>query len=167
MASYGDVRIYISRRFFENQPNEICSLLSDHEKASISSKITVKGKRKRKSEQKERRRREKKQGCTLSFYNGYFVRRKKVHLAITFSNTRLDICVLENVNLVSNIEPCPHFSSFWSDGSMFGIKLSVTFSRENNLWSMLKQRFGTIEVVIFGVFSSGSVWQPRFPLSSS
>jgi len=40
-----------------------------------SSKITVtKGKerRKRKSEEKERRRREKNNGCTLSFYNGYF-----------------------------------------------------------------------------------------------
>ena len=41
----------------------------------ISSKITLtkeKERRKRKSEEEERRRREKSNGCTLSFYNGYF-----------------------------------------------------------------------------------------------
>ena len=69
----------------------MCSHLS--EKASISSKITVKGTRKRKSEEKARRIREKRNGCTLSFYNGYFVGRKKVHLAITFTKIRLDISV--------------------------------------------------------------------------
>ena len=68
----------IPNGFFENQPNEICSHLS--EKASClssrSSNITVtkekeKEKRKRKSEEKERRRRKKRNGYTLSFYNGY------------------------------------------------------------------------------------------------
>ena len=41
-----------------------------------SSEITVtkeKERKKRKSEEKERRRREKSNGCTLSFYNSYFV----------------------------------------------------------------------------------------------
>ena len=50
---------------------------------------------------------------------------------------------------------------------MFGTKL--TFSRKENLRSMLKRRFGAIGVeakVIFATFSSGSVGQPSFPLSS-
>jgi len=41
----------------------------------ISSKITLtkeKERRKRNSEEKERRRRKKCNGCSLSFYNGYF-----------------------------------------------------------------------------------------------
>ena len=66
--------IYISSRFFENQPDEICSHLS--EKASKGrfltpengSKITVtkeKERRKRKSEEKERRRRKKEMAALL------------------------------------------------------------------------------------------------------
>ena len=67
-----------------------------------SSKITVtkeKERRKRKSEEKERRRREKSNGCTLSFYNGYFgvsfwpkknCWTQKLHLTITLSKIRLD-----------------------------------------------------------------------------
>ena len=45
----------------------------------IDSQITTakkKERRKRKSEEEERRRREKSSGCTLSFYNGYFGRKK-------------------------------------------------------------------------------------------
>ena len=60
-------------RFFENQPNEICS-----QKAGFlsprSSKITVtkeKERRKRKREEKERRRRGKSNGCTRSFHHSY------------------------------------------------------------------------------------------------
>ena len=45
--------------------------------------------------EKERKRREKSNGCTLSFYNGYFGRKKlsdaKVHLAMTFSKIELDM----------------------------------------------------------------------------
>ena len=61
----------------ENQPNELCSHLSENKAGffgPISSKVTVtKGKkrRKRKSEEEERRRREKSNGCTLGFHNGY------------------------------------------------------------------------------------------------
>ena len=67
-----------------------------------SSKITVtkeKERRKRKSEDTERRRREKSNGCTLSFYNGYFgdcfwpkkhFWTEKVHLAVTFPKMTVD-----------------------------------------------------------------------------
>ena len=99
-------------RFFENQPNEICSHLS--EKASkgrffgldkLQIKITLtkkKERRKRKSEEEEMRRRETSNGCTLSFYNGYFNlkvvfgrkktvgRKRSTSLAVTFS-IRLDV----------------------------------------------------------------------------
>ena len=93
---YGNTLICLSSRFFENQPNEICSHLS--EKASKGmfhkpKKLIVtkeKEKRKRKSEEKERRRRKTSNGCTLSFYNSYFGD-KKVHSAITISKIRLDI----------------------------------------------------------------------------
>ena len=90
--------ICISSRFFENQPDEICSHLS--KKASKgrfldcreAPKITVtkeKGRRKRKSEEEERRKREKSNGYTLRICNSYFGGKKncwtqKVHLAITF-----------------------------------------------------------------------------------
>ena len=69
---------YISSRFFDNQPNKICSHLS--QKASKGRFLKReklqnhtnegKGKEKKKSGEKERRRRKKKSnGCTLSFYN--------------------------------------------------------------------------------------------------
>ena len=77
------ISLFISSRFYENQPHEICSHLS--EKASKragflgprSSKITLtkeKERRKRKSEKEERKRREKSNGCTLSFHNGFIWR---------------------------------------------------------------------------------------------
>ena len=47
----------------------------------ISSKITLtkeKERRKRKSEEEERRRREKSNGCTLTFYSGYFWPKKNL-----------------------------------------------------------------------------------------
>ena len=70
----------ISNRFLENQPNEICSHLTEKAskgsflKPENGSKITVtkeKERRKRKSDggDQERRRRKKSNGCTLSFYN--------------------------------------------------------------------------------------------------
>ena len=84
-GNYRRKGLSISSRFFENQPNEICSHML--EKASkgrflgpISSKIIVtkeKERRKRKNEEEERRRRDKSNGCTLSFYNGYFGRKTK------------------------------------------------------------------------------------------
>ena len=61
--------------------------------------LKEKERRKRKCEEKERGRREKTNDCTLSFYNGYsvefFSRKKKcltekVHLAVTFSKSRLE-----------------------------------------------------------------------------
>ena len=51
---------------------------------SINSKITLT------KEKKRRKRNTECNNCTISFYNGYFVRRKKVHLAVTFSKTRLE-----------------------------------------------------------------------------
>ena len=68
--------VYLTDQF-ENQPNEICSHLSQKTGflSPISSKITLtkeKQRRERESEEEERRRREKSNGCTLSFYNGYF-----------------------------------------------------------------------------------------------
>ena len=71
---------HISSRFFENQPNEICSHLSEKPSKGRFFKPDElqyhtnegKGRRKRKSEEEEKRRREKSNGCTLSFYNGYF-----------------------------------------------------------------------------------------------
>ena len=77
------ISLFIFSRFYENQPHEICSHLS--EKASKragflgprSSKITLtkeKERRKRKSEKEERRGRQKRNGCTLSFYNGFIWR---------------------------------------------------------------------------------------------
>ena len=70
---------YISSRFFENQPNEICSHLS--EKASkgrffapdiSGSKITLKKEKERRKERARRRKGEEKKsnGCSLSFYSG-------------------------------------------------------------------------------------------------
>ena len=59
--------------FFKNQPDEICSRLSEKasEKAGVLSPRSSKRERK-----KERARKkggeEKKKFCTLSFYNGYF-----------------------------------------------------------------------------------------------
>ena len=97
-------------RFFENQPNEIRSHLS--EKPSKGRflkpdklKITPtkeKEREKRKSQEEERRRREKNNGCTLGFYNGYFGDRfwpkincwaEEVYLAITFSKIWPDVCM--------------------------------------------------------------------------
>ena len=67
--------ISISNRFFENQPNEICSHLS--EKASKNrfrkpEKLqNHRNKGKRKEKEKERGEEKKSNGCTLSFHNGY------------------------------------------------------------------------------------------------
>ena len=72
-----------------------------------SSKITVtkeKQRRKRKSEEQERTRREKSNGCTLSFYNGYFIMAscekncwmQKILLAVMYQKIRLDIHIHEN-----------------------------------------------------------------------
>ena len=57
-----------------------------------------------KSEEKEMRRRERTNGCTLSFYNGYFGRKKKekkrncwmqkVYLVVKFSKIRVAIYFL-------------------------------------------------------------------------
>ena len=82
--------VYISSRFFENQPNEICSHLS--EKASkagflsprsskiIETKEEERRKRKRKSEDEERRRRQKAMVALLVF--------RIVTLVIVFGRTK-------------------------------------------------------------------------------
>ena len=64
---------YISRRFFENQPNEICSHLSQNTSKGrffgpdkLQNHIKEKERRKRKSEEER-----KKQWFTLSFNNSY------------------------------------------------------------------------------------------------
>ena len=70
----------IPNRLFENQHNDICRHLGEKSSKGrflgpISSKITLtreRERRTRKSEEEEMRRREKSNGCTLSFYNGYF-----------------------------------------------------------------------------------------------
>ena len=83
IGKFLQISLFISSRFYENQPHEICSHLS--EKASKragflgprSSKITLtkeKERRKRKRGKEERKRREKSNGCTLSFYNGFIWR---------------------------------------------------------------------------------------------
>ena len=70
-----NIYMYISSRFFENQPNEICSHLS--EKASKNrfrkpEKLqNHRNKGKRKEKEKERGEEKKSNGCTLSFHNGY------------------------------------------------------------------------------------------------
>ena len=77
---------YISTQFFENQPNEIYSHLSEKpSKSAISSKITPtkeKERRKRKSVEEERRRREKAMVALLVFIMAtlemVFVRKKTV-----------------------------------------------------------------------------------------
>ena len=91
----------MSSRFFENQPNEICSHLS--EKASKDTFLRLeklqnhsnegKGKEKKKERGEGKEEKKKKSnGCTLSFYSSYFVgHAQKVLLAITLSKNRLDI----------------------------------------------------------------------------
>ena len=69
------IQQYISRRFFENQPNKIRSPLSEkaskgrfREPEKLQNHINEgKGKEKK----KERGEEKKSNGCTLSFYNGY------------------------------------------------------------------------------------------------
>ena len=71
--------MYISSRFFENQPKETCSGLSEQASKGMFLKPEKlqnhsngrKGRRKRKSKEKERRRRKKSNGCTLSLSNSY------------------------------------------------------------------------------------------------
>ena len=72
--------VCMSNRFFENQPNEICSHLSG--KASKGTFLTPqklqnqsnegKGKKKKKERGEETEEKEKSNACTLSFYNSYF-----------------------------------------------------------------------------------------------
>ena len=100
---------YKTSRFFENQPNEICSHLRDTRQKTgfmgpISSKITLtkeKERRKGKNKKEERRRRKKAMVALLVFfYNRYFGDKvwpkkscwtQKVHLAVAFSKIRLDV----------------------------------------------------------------------------
>ena len=66
-----------------------------------SSKITVKKEKERRKKRARRRKggeEKKKQCCTLSFYNSYCWT-QKVHLAITFSKIRLDICVALSIKI--------------------------------------------------------------------
>ena len=77
--------IYIHSRFFENQPNEICSHLS--EKASKGRFLGPeklqnhsnkgKGKEKKKERREGKEETKKSNGCTLGFYNSYFFWPKK------------------------------------------------------------------------------------------
>ena len=102
--------IYICNLFFENQPNEICSHLSEKVskgrflKSEMLQNYTETKEKERRKETARRRKggeEKKSNGCARSFYNSYsgdsFWRRKlncwaqKVHSAITFSEIRLDI----------------------------------------------------------------------------
>ena len=104
--------VCMSSRFFENQPYAICSHFS--EKASKGTFLkpeklqnhSNKGKEKEKKKEQGEGKEEKKKsnGCTLSFYNGYFgdsfclkitVGGKKVYLAIMLSKIQLHayVCV--------------------------------------------------------------------------
>ena len=91
----------------------------------ISSELTLtkeKERRKRKSEEEERRRREKSNGCTLTFYHGYFGEKKncwteKVHLAATFSKIRLDIREKENSGNPRKHTCKERFHKLWSAGN--------------------------------------------------
>ena len=101
--------MYISSRFFENQPNEICSHLS--EKASkgrlLGPDKLQNHSIKRREKEKERggrkeEKKQKKQWLHSQFFNDFFEdsfwpkkKKKKcwtqkVHLVVTFSNIRLD-----------------------------------------------------------------------------
>ena len=90
--------ICISSQFFENQPNEICSHLSEKASKGMFFKPEKlqnhsnegKGKEKEKERGEGKEETKKRNGCTLSFYNSYFGD-KKVHSAITLSKIRLDI----------------------------------------------------------------------------
>ena len=83
--NYRGKDLSISSRFFENQPNEICShmlekaskgrFLGPDKLQNRSNEGKLKERRKRENEEEERRRRDKSNGCTLSFYNGYFGRK--------------------------------------------------------------------------------------------
>ena len=92
----------MSGRFFENQPNEICSHLS--EKASKGRFLkpeklqnhSNEGKRKEitkeRGEGKEKKK--KSNGCTLSYFEVFGRKNcstQEVHLAITLSKIRLDV----------------------------------------------------------------------------
>ena len=104
-----NIYMYISSRFFENQPNEICSHLS--EKASKGRLLGPDKLQnysiKRREKEKERggrkeQKKQKKQWLHSQFFNGYFEdsfwpeKKKnncctqKVHLVVTFSNIRRD-----------------------------------------------------------------------------
>ena len=99
---------YKSIRFFQNQPNEICSHLS--EKASKGRLFgpdklqnhanEAKGKEKRKEQEERRRRKKAMVALLVFFYNRYFgdsvwpkksCWTQKVHLAVTFSKILLDV----------------------------------------------------------------------------
>ena len=87
----GGIQIYFKVHltdFFENHPNEICSYLSEKASKGMFLKPIKKlqnhsneGKRKEKKKERgvgKKEKRKKNNGCTLSFYNGYFGRKKKM-----------------------------------------------------------------------------------------
>ena len=69
--------MYISSQFFENQPNEICSHLSEKASEDMFLKPEKlqnhsderKGKKKKKERGKGKEEKKKSNSCTLSFYN--------------------------------------------------------------------------------------------------
>ena len=80
------IKTLISNRYFENQPNEICSHLSEKVSKGTSLKPEKlqnhcnegKGKEKKKErEERKEKKRKKTNGCNLSFYNSYFGEGKK------------------------------------------------------------------------------------------
>ena len=100
----------ISNLFFENQPNEVCSHLSEKVskgkflKSEMLQNYRNEGKGKEKKKQRgkgKEEKRKKSNGCARSFYNSYsgdsFWRRKlncwaqKVHSAITFLKIQFTI----------------------------------------------------------------------------
>ena len=104
-----------------------------------SSKITVtkeKQRRKRKSEEQERMRREKSNGCTLSFYNGYFIMAscekncwmQKILLAVTYKKIRLDIHIHENFNKAHPLSYHFPFITTWK-------KILLSDALGSNIWT--------------------------------
>ena len=100
----------MSSRFFENQPNEICSHLS--EKAS-KGKFFGLHKLQKKSQEEERRSRERSNGCTLSFYNGFseggfWPKKKTVERKgpSSFNPASGMYIIGTSFNLPKNIRPC-------------------------------------------------------------
>ena len=110
----------------------------------ISSKITLmkeKQRRERDSEEEERRRREKSNGCILSFYKGYFYRRKSNPGPLTCKATAFPIATTPKTNIPPNMHVINNYSSspngLWVLGLM-GYWLRGHEGGRNNCFSKIQ-----------------------------